>query len=131
LRALRQHVKLTGLGNPIFDEGVSALDRIHSVFQEHLPENDVEAFQFLPYEGYPCIESHARYFTDRALVPYEANNPFLPYVDPRDTLANAQPDSFIHAVDNQVEYCAATMEDGINRKFVPYTLSRDVIGIYT
>ncbi|KAH6869295.1 hypothetical protein BKA70DRAFT_1452051 [Coprinopsis sp. MPI-PUGE-AT-0042] len=106
LRALRQHVKITGLGDASFDQAASALQKVHSEFQEHLPENVVEPFQFTPYEGYQCIESHARYFTDRALVPYESNNSFLPYVDPRETLTKAQPDSFIHAMDNQVEYCS-------------------------
>ncbi|KAH6880230.1 hypothetical protein BKA70DRAFT_1447514 [Coprinopsis sp. MPI-PUGE-AT-0042] len=117
LRALRQHVKVTGLGNASFDQTAVTLERIHSEFQEHLPENVVDPFQFTPYEGYQCIESHARYFTDRALVPYESNNSFLPYVDPRETLARAQPDSFIHALDNQVEYCSVSLDDKGSRRY--------------
>jgi hypothetical protein len=64
----------------------------------------------LPYEGHPCIEAHARYFTDRNLVPFEKDLPFQPFVDPNNVLGTLKPDVFIHGPDNRVEYRRRTKE---------------------
>ncbi|KAJ3537350.1 hypothetical protein NMY22_g5627 [Coprinellus aureogranulatus] len=67
--------------------------------------------EFLPYEGNQSIEAHARYFTDRHLVPYEKSQPFFEGVDPAGTLKDLQPQQFIHAPDNYVEYLTRTADE--------------------
>lgn len=85
-------------------------------FRDHLPTQDVAAIDFLPYEGDPSVEAHARYFTDRNLVPFAKNSPFGAEVDAHGILQSIQPDAFIHGPDNYVEYCrACTAEDGTER----------------
>ncbi|KAH6871664.1 hypothetical protein BKA70DRAFT_1450892 [Coprinopsis sp. MPI-PUGE-AT-0042] len=119
LRNLRQHVKITGLSQAKFDESMTQLDEIHSLFQQFLPGHTVLPLDFIPYEGHRSLDSHARYFTDRALVPYETNNNFLPFVDPHHVLVNAKPDSFIHAIDNQVEYCLMNVDEEGDISYLP------------
>ncbi|KAH6902998.1 hypothetical protein BKA70DRAFT_1228161 [Coprinopsis sp. MPI-PUGE-AT-0042] len=128
MRNLRQHVKITGLGQDEFQEAKSKLDELHRMFEHALDGNEVLPFDFLPYEGHPCVESHARYFTDRSVVPYEANNTFLPNVDPQQTLSNAQPESFIHAIDNQVEYCVVNIEADGSSRYRAYSPERFKVG---
>jgi hypothetical protein len=84
---------------------------LHDAFKEHVGPAKVHPFSTIPYEGHVCIESHARYFTDRDLVPYEKNEPFLKGVDPNNVLRSIQPESFIHAQDNRVEYCVESKTD--------------------
>lgn len=47
----------------------------------------------------------ARYYTDRALAPFDKSIPFNANVDPNHVLAKLQPEEFIHRPDNVVEYC--------------------------
>jgi hypothetical protein len=105
IRNLRQQIKITSLGHPAFDEDMAALRELRNGIQLHLGSHDVGELDFLPYEGYPCLEAHARYFTDRNLVPYDRNIPFPQLVDPNRILSDLQPPSFIRAPDNCVEYC--------------------------
>ena len=60
--------------------------------------------EFLPYEGYPCVEAHARYFTNRNLIPYEKSVPFPSNIDLNHILSNLRPDLFVRGPDNCVEY---------------------------
>ncbi|KAJ2913812.1 hypothetical protein MD484_g6607, partial [Candolleomyces efflorescens] len=105
---MRQFVKLTAFGSQTFQE---AHDRIESIRQE-LQTNgkNVVPLKFLPYEGSTCIEAHARYFTDRNLVPFEKSQPFSAFVDPFSVLADLRPDVFIHGADNKVDYLKRTAD---------------------
>ncbi|KAF6753993.1 hypothetical protein DFP72DRAFT_787808, partial [Ephemerocybe angulata] len=105
IRSLRQHVKITGLGSDEFEGYQTKLQDVHERFVEHAADRTVQPFDFIPYEGHPTLDSHSRYFTDRNMVPYEKNLPFLPGVDPRRVLRKLQPEEFIHGPDNVVEYC--------------------------
>ncbi|KAF5309066.1 hypothetical protein D9611_015091 [Ephemerocybe angulata] len=96
IRNLRQHVKT-----------------VHDAFAQHARDREVDQIEFIPYEGHQSLEVHSRYFTDRALVPYEKNQAFLPGVDPFDVLRKLQPDEFIHAADNVVEYCVRAVANGV------------------
>ncbi|KAF6747794.1 hypothetical protein DFP72DRAFT_821263, partial [Ephemerocybe angulata] len=109
IRNLRQHVKVTGLGSDDFAAYIDKLHEVHEMFVEHVKDRFVVPFDFLPHEGHESVESHSRYFTDRFLVPYEKNQPFLPGVDPHHVLRKIQPDDFIHGQDNIVEYCVRNM----------------------
>ncbi|KAH6879339.1 hypothetical protein BKA70DRAFT_1127310, partial [Coprinopsis sp. MPI-PUGE-AT-0042] len=119
LKNLRQHVKLTGLSEDTFDNATRAISEMHAWFQEAIPNGTLNPIDFVPFEGHLAIEAHARYFTDRSLVPYECNAPFMPFVDPNRTLQNAQIDCLLHASDNQVEYCVVEQSDMDKARYRP------------
>ncbi|KAF5340765.1 hypothetical protein D9611_007529 [Ephemerocybe angulata] len=112
IRNLRQHVKVTGFGSSEYDAYMDKLQTVHDAFAQHARDREVDQIEFIPYEGHQSLEVHSRYFTDRALVPYEKNQAFLPGVDPFDVLRKLQPDEFIHAADNVVEYCVRAVANG-------------------
>lgn len=108
---LRQHVKLTGLSYEGFDDDANTLRHVHALFQMHVHSRRVVDFDYAPYEGHHCLESHARYFTNRNLVPHDRPQRFLDGVDPEGILQRLQPASLIHSTDNVVEYCRREVED--------------------
>ncbi|RXW11778.1 hypothetical protein EST38_g14077 [Candolleomyces aberdarensis] len=113
---LKQYVKVTGYGEANFNDASSHILKLLATFQRHVAPAEVHDFRTIPFEGHPCLESHARYFSDRDTVPHERNESFLPGVDPYNVLRNIQPDCFIHAEDNRVEYCLQqTGENGVKR----------------
>jgi hypothetical protein len=119
IRNLRQQIKVTALGHPAFNDDILALRELRNGIQDHVGSHAVGELDFLPYEGYPCLEAHARYFTDRNLVPYDKNIPFPQLLDPNRVLSDLQPPSFIRAPDNCVEYCKESMaRDGSLRYVV-------------
>ncbi|KAG2022477.1 hypothetical protein CC2G_000219 [Coprinopsis cinerea AmutBmut pab1-1] len=105
IRALRQHVRLTGLGCSEFDTVQAAFEDVFKLFadQDHL-RTTLQPLTFEPYEGYPALDAHARYFTDRKASPMEKSLPFPLAVDPVGTLESLRGEMFIHGTDNQVEY---------------------------
>jgi hypothetical protein len=87
------------------------VQEIVHAFEKHVGIGKMTSWAVLPHEGYRSFEAHARYFTDRNLVPFEKNKPFGEGVDPEHILRNLQRDTFIHAADNQVEYCIETTDE--------------------
>ncbi|RXW13815.1 hypothetical protein EST38_g12043 [Candolleomyces aberdarensis] len=108
IRGLRQHVRITGLGIEEFGVGVKNLGRIYKTLSGAIHGKGLHEIQFVPYEGYDALDSHARYFTDRSHAPHEKNQAFPSIVDPYNVLADIRPDYFIHGEDNRVEYCKET-----------------------
>ncbi|RXW22089.1 hypothetical protein EST38_g3753 [Candolleomyces aberdarensis] len=104
IRNLRQYVKVTSFGAAEFDTACLQLQEVWKQLQSQVQGETVNPIDFVPYEGNPCIEAHARYFTDRNLIPYEKSQPFHPFVDPFNILTNMKPDVFVHGPDNQVDY---------------------------
>ncbi|TEB19404.1 hypothetical protein FA13DRAFT_1604234, partial [Coprinellus micaceus] len=105
IRSLRQHAKITGFGSADFETDYAKIEAIHGLFVQSATGRTVVPIQYLPYEGHLCIESHARYYTDRASAPFEKNLPFGPNVDPSHILSSIQPEELFHGPDNVVEYC--------------------------
>ncbi|KAF6763379.1 hypothetical protein DFP72DRAFT_1060541 [Ephemerocybe angulata] len=120
IRNLKQHVKITSLGSSNFDAASEKLDAVHALYTKHVGSRTVLPLAFTPYEGHRCVESHARYFTDRNLVPYVKNERFARMIDPNNVLASIQPDVFVHGPDNQVEYCRALCVDEGKPRYEPY-----------
>lgn len=114
---MRQYVQVTGLGLPEFDQAIEKVQQIQEAYQTFNPAYSVNDIQFTQYEGNQTLEAHARYFTDRYLLPNEKNIPFSRLVDPEDVLTKLQPDAFIHGPDNEVEYCKLVElgKDGAHR----------------
>ncbi|KAJ2914813.1 hypothetical protein MD484_g5618, partial [Candolleomyces efflorescens] len=116
MRNLRQHVKITTFG--VEDGTAQQIAKLRELIQDHTGA-DVQEMEFLPYEGHPCFEAHARYFTDRNLIPYEKSTPFPSNVDPHHILSNLRPDLFVRGPDNCVEYCKETVDARGNIKYLP------------
>jgi hypothetical protein len=113
---LRQYVKITAFGDALFNTAMDKIQTIIQAFERHIGEGKMLKWAVTPYEGYRSFEAHARYFTDRDLVPFESNLPFEHGVDPDRILANLRMDNFIHAADNRVEYCAEEVDnEGVTR----------------
>ncbi|KAJ2919911.1 hypothetical protein MD484_g399, partial [Candolleomyces efflorescens] len=110
IRNLRQYVKITSFGSETFQEAHDQIERLRKRLQTQTVDEQVLPINFVPHEGSPCIEAHARYFTDRNLVPYEKRQPFGEFVDPFHVLADMKPDSFIHGQDNKVDYLERTTD---------------------
>lgn len=117
IRNLRQYVQVTGLGLPEFDSAVDKIRQIQDLYESSNAAYTVKDVEFTAYEGNKTIEAHARYFTDRYLMPAEKSIPFSRLVDPNGALAKLKPDSFIHGPDNVVEYCKLVepRDDGKHR----------------
>ncbi|KAJ2912061.1 hypothetical protein MD484_g8352, partial [Candolleomyces efflorescens] len=81
IRNLRQHVKITAFGSHYLLEALAHLSDVQSKLRVHVKGDVSGGMEFLPYEGSPCLESHARYFTDRRLVPYEKSQGFPRNID--------------------------------------------------
>jgi hypothetical protein len=112
---LRQHVCLTGLGADWFDNAVTTLTKIHGIFKDALPANTLHPLEHPYYQGYRSVEAHTRYFTDRRAMPMARNEPFQPLVDPDGTLRRIQPQSLLHASENEVDYVKRRLVEGGER----------------
>lgn len=131
MRNLRQFVQITGFGLPEFDQAVDKIHQIQESYESFDPTNTVRDVNFTPYEGHKTFEAYARYFTDRYLVPTQKNIPLSRLVDPHGVLERLKPDSFIHAEDNEVEYCKLIhLGEGGNNKYVFYS-SRVIVASLT
>ncbi|KAJ2911859.1 hypothetical protein MD484_g8552, partial [Candolleomyces efflorescens] len=116
LRNMRQQVKITGLDIPEFDAAWGTITLALDKLRQHVHPGPLQAMEFMPYEGQRSLDAHARYFTDRGLVPYEKNMPLGKDVDPLRILTDIQPAQFLHGMDNHVEYCKKiTQEDGTRK----------------
>ena len=59
----RQSICLTGLGSPLFEEGVKNIGRIHHLFQRHLPAVELQPWIPDKIDNHLVINSHTRYLT--------------------------------------------------------------------
>ncbi|KAJ2913530.1 hypothetical protein MD484_g6886, partial [Candolleomyces efflorescens] len=106
VRHLRQFVRLTGLALGSFDESALKLDEVNQLFEASLPPTyHLQRLATQQYEGDVALDVHARYFTDRASVPTVKHVPFSPDVDPHHILEAIRGPQFIHAPENDVQYC--------------------------
>jgi hypothetical protein len=107
---MRQHVKITVFNLEEFHREVLGLEKVVERISSALGGKGLVPMEHIPYEGFQSVNSHARYFTDRAQVPYKMDTPFSRLVDPQGVLADIKPHYFIHGADNWVEYCREMKE---------------------
>ncbi|KAJ3503750.1 hypothetical protein NMY22_g18139 [Coprinellus aureogranulatus] len=60
-RNLRQHVKLTGFGNPQFGAARDRMDELQRRIQLCAGNDTVLPFNYIPYEGYQSLNAHTRF----------------------------------------------------------------------
>ncbi|EAU84994.1 hypothetical protein CC1G_04090 [Coprinopsis cinerea okayama7 len=122
IRNLRQHVRITGLGDEHFQRVADSVFSAQTLFCDSLGgPRQVTPPSSLPYEGFTTIDAHARYFTDRTANPFESHQPFLPGVDPNNILESLRGEKFIHTMDNQVEYAVRVENDGENPRYKAFS----------
>ncbi|EAU82077.1 hypothetical protein CC1G_09679 [Coprinopsis cinerea okayama7 len=112
LRNLRQFVKLTGFGSDSFAMGCHAVKQMVDKLRQHLKvaSDCITGAEEKMYEGDAALDFHARYFTDRELIPHEKHIPFNDFVDPNHILEDLRGAAFIQGPDNHVEYCMRTVD---------------------
>ncbi|TFK60330.1 hypothetical protein BDN72DRAFT_905057 [Pluteus cervinus] len=116
-----QSVTLSGLGTPTFEESLSALTEMYTVFCRQFPEGRV-----LPL---PTAEScigiggsltfSNRHFTKRAEGPHMKAIPFSSLVDPKKYLTRMLSSTLIHTEENEVQYFTRYSDMGQNYKYLP------------
>jgi hypothetical protein len=112
VRNLWQYAKITGLGATSFDAAIQKVDEIHQLFCRTVsPGDTVTPPSFSPHKGDSAVDVHARYFTDRHSAPGLKHIPFKPDVNPMHILENLRGVKFIHAPDNDVQYCKKVSDD--------------------
>ncbi|KAJ2911705.1 hypothetical protein MD484_g8709, partial [Candolleomyces efflorescens] len=122
VRNLRQFVRLTGLGLIAFDELAGKIEEINAKFRESLPTGDqVQGLVLQEYEGEVALDMHSRYFTDRAAVPGLKHIPLHDDVDPLHILEGLRGPHFIHAPENEVQYCRKVCGEGDNVRYQSMT----------
>ncbi|TFK62689.1 hypothetical protein BDN72DRAFT_776823 [Pluteus cervinus] len=118
---MTQSVTLSGLGTPTFEESLSALTEMYTVFCRQFPEGRV-----LPL---PTAEScigiggsltfSNRHFTKRAEGPHMKAVPFSSLVDPKKYLTRMLSSTLIHTEENEVQYFTRYSDMGQNYKYLP------------
>ncbi|KAJ2921134.1 hypothetical protein H1R20_g15961, partial [Candolleomyces eurysporus] len=112
IRHLRQYAKLTGLGCGTFEGLQAKIVEIHQKFARSVTESEhVQDLDFHPYEGDFALDVHARYFTDRHSAPGLKHVPFTTDVDPLHILESIRGVKFIHAPENEVQYCRRVTDE--------------------
>ena len=68
---LCQYVRVMGLGNGQFKQAVANVNVIGQAFDNHIGVGKTQKWGTVPYESHTTFKAHARYFTDRDLVPFK------------------------------------------------------------
>ncbi|TFK57741.1 hypothetical protein BDN72DRAFT_866524, partial [Pluteus cervinus] len=118
---LTQSVTLSGLGTPTFEESLSALTKMYTVFCRQFPEGRV-----LPL---PTAEScigvgesltfSNRYFTKRAEGPHMRAISFSSIIDPKKYLTRMLSSTLIHTEENEVQYFTRYADMARQYKYLP------------
>jgi hypothetical protein len=101
---MRQGVVLTGLGTPIFHDGIESILTIEDIFSRQLGENNMVSWNNGTYLDWETVYASNRYFTSRQNHPNLQAVPFDRLVDPDGTLAGMAGNDRVHCSDNVVEY---------------------------
>ncbi|KAJ2911673.1 hypothetical protein MD484_g8742, partial [Candolleomyces efflorescens] len=112
VRLLRQFVKLSGLGSPMFEEMAGKIEEIREHFSRAASPGVVLPVEFKGYDGDFAIDAHTRYFTDRRHAPSLKHEELPLGIDPHRFLDVARGANFIYTAENAVEYCQAVVTDG-------------------
>ena len=112
---MRQSVKLTGLGAPLFQDCIGNIQRLSQILSRQVPKGNMDLFQHSNFLEYPALDIGTRYFTSRRDDPVEPSAPFDSSVDPKGILASIVDDKYFYGPDNIVLYLAhkKTQDDPI------------------
>ncbi|TFK59963.1 hypothetical protein BDN72DRAFT_724233, partial [Pluteus cervinus] len=103
---LTQSVTISGLGTSTFEDSITALNEMYTVFSRQFPEGRLMPLQSNSSNwglGRSLVLSN-RYFTKRSEGPQMKSVPFPAAVDPRKILTRYLTSSLIHTEENDVQY---------------------------
>jgi hypothetical protein len=104
---MRQSVKLTGLGTPLFQDCVDNIQRLSQILSRQVPEGNMDLFQHSDFLDHPAVDIGTRYFTSRRDDPMGPSAPFDDSVDPKGILASIVDGNYFYGSDNIVLYYLA------------------------
>ncbi|KAJ3499736.1 hypothetical protein NMY22_g19485 [Coprinellus aureogranulatus] len=105
LKKLRQYVKVSGGGSPLFDDYETKFHAVLNFFSQVVPREQIEVTNPSLFDGHYALDFHTRYFEERRYAPQVLHIPFEPSVDPEGVLEGARGVDFVHGEGNIVEYC--------------------------
>lgn len=101
---VRQYVAITGLNIEDFNKVLDGLGKVHSFFEDSLPNKCLQPMVPLIIEENVAMACHTRYFHPTRYSSSTPAHPFGPGVDPDGDLERLQGTSYIHTEDNAVQY---------------------------
>ncbi|KAH9476429.1 hypothetical protein JR316_0012004 [Psilocybe cubensis] len=104
---LRTTIAITGLGDIVFNKVMEKLEEVFLRFANNFPADSVSGYDPVLYKdtGFNVFHAHSQYFTKVSAYQNKSDNiGFHPLVDPDNVLASMVGDSFIHAIDNKVQF---------------------------
>ncbi|TFK60499.1 hypothetical protein BDN72DRAFT_779335, partial [Pluteus cervinus] len=102
---LHQSVTLCGLGTKTFEESLSALTKIWTVFGRQFPEGRLMPWQAgASVFGGGTLTFSNRHFTKKSEAGQMQSAPFPSNVDPKKILTKMLNSSLIHTAENNVQY---------------------------
>ncbi|RXW17985.1 hypothetical protein EST38_g7865 [Candolleomyces aberdarensis] len=105
IRMLRQFVKLSGLGSPLFEEMSVKIKEVWDAFCKAANPGTISQPVFKAYDGDYAVDAHTRYFTDRRHAPSLKHEEMPVTIDPHRHLDIVRGPNFIYSDENHVEYC--------------------------
>ena len=101
---MRQSVRITGLGQPIFAKAIETIAGVQNTFARHVDKNNISEWAPSTYTSYQAIEVYNRYFTYRNDDPHGPSVPLGRHIDPTGKLAAMAGNDIFHSEDNVVLY---------------------------
>ncbi|EAU86577.2 hypothetical protein CC1G_07773 [Coprinopsis cinerea okayama7 len=103
-RYMRQHVKITGFGDPTFQAAFERIEEAYLKLNGSLKDGLLEGWGPATFNNHTAIEANTRYFTHVSAVGDRQKVPFSRFVDPDGVLASLAQNEFVHTEDNEVQY---------------------------
>ncbi|TFK59336.1 hypothetical protein BDN72DRAFT_905949 [Pluteus cervinus] len=118
---LHQSLMLSGLGTTTFEESLSALTKIWTVFGRQFPEGRLMPWQagVSAFGGAGTLTLSNRYFTKKSEAGQMQGVPFPSNVDPKKILTKMLNPSLIHTAENNVQYVIRHSDLGRNFQYTP------------
>ncbi|KAH9474375.1 hypothetical protein JR316_0012833 [Psilocybe cubensis] len=104
---LRTAIAITGLGDIVFNKVIEKLEEVFLHFANNFPADSVSGYDPVLHKdtGFNVFHAHSQYFTKVSAYQDKSDNiGFHPLVDPDNVLASMVGDSFIHAINNKVQF---------------------------
>ncbi|TFK59504.1 hypothetical protein BDN72DRAFT_780625, partial [Pluteus cervinus] len=112
-----------GLGTATFEESLSAITQLYTVFSRHFPEGQICPWQppLTSMTNTRGLLLSNRHFTRRTEGAQMQPIPFPIFVDPKGILANFVTPTLIHTEENEVKYFIRVADMARNYQYKPTT----------
>ncbi|KAH6888304.1 hypothetical protein BKA70DRAFT_1442951 [Coprinopsis sp. MPI-PUGE-AT-0042] len=101
---LRQAVTISGLGSPLFDKAMDAMEKAYMEFYNRTQDRSMTPWTPSSYGHFTAIDAYAKYFSHRGAYPDDAKEEFDDKVDPEGVLQALVDNEYFHGPDNAVDY---------------------------